>query len=107
MQDQTIKADAGKLRLTLVPTEIIYSIARIREYGCNKYPSGGKDNWKRVEPQRYMDALARHVLAAWDDYAATDPESGYMHLEHAACNLAFLLQLIREEKNHDDTERSV
>lgn len=99
--DQTIKADAGKLQLTLVPPEIIYAIARIREYGCKKYPEGGKDNWKRVEPQRYFEALARHVLAAWDDYTKTDTESGYMHLEHAACNMAFLLQLISEGKGND------
>lgn len=37
MFDQNIKADAGKPRLTLVPPEIITAIARVREYGIEKY----------------------------------------------------------------------
>ena len=36
-RDQTAKADAGKPRLTLVPSEIIRNIAIIREYGTKKY----------------------------------------------------------------------
>ena len=51
MSNQTVKADAGKPKVSLVPPEIVYDIARIREYGNNKYPEGGKDNWKEVEPE--------------------------------------------------------
>ena len=97
MTDQKAKADAGKPRPSLVPTKIIWEIAKIREYGCKKYPEGGTDNWKQVEPQRYFDALVRHILAAWEDHESIDPESGLMHLSHAACNLAFLLQLMGEK----------
>ena len=32
-RDQTAKADAGKARLSLVPTQIIWDIAEVREYG--------------------------------------------------------------------------
>ena len=46
--NQTAKADAGKLQLTMVPTGIIRAIARIRMYGNQKY--GSPDNWKDVEP---------------------------------------------------------
>lgn len=35
MNDQTIKADAGKIRPTLVPTEMVNSIAKIQEYDIN------------------------------------------------------------------------
>lgn len=35
MHDQTIKTDAGKPRLTLVPTQIIRDIATVREYGVD------------------------------------------------------------------------
>lgn len=65
--NQTAKSDAGKLQLTLVPTGIIRAIARIRMYGNSKYPEGGPDNWKQVEPSRYRDALFRHLLAYFDD----------------------------------------
>ena len=91
--NQTEKADAGKLRLTLVPTGIIRDIAAIRMYGCEKYPDGGLDNWKRVEPQRYRDAAFRHFLSYLDDPYSLDEESGYPHLWHLACNIAFLCEL--------------
>lgn len=89
--DQTAKADAGKLQLTLVPTGIIRAIAHIREYGNRKY--GDPDNWKKVEAQRYRDALFRHLLAYLDDPNGLDEESGLPHLWHLACNVAFLIEL--------------
>ena len=89
--DQTAKADAGKPQLTLVPRKILYDIARIREYGNNKY--GDPDNWRTVEPQRYRDAAFRHLLAYLDDPAGVDDESGFPHLWHLACNIAFLCEM--------------
>ena len=91
--DQTIKADAGKLQLTLVPREIIRAVARIRMYGNAKYPEGGPDNWKQVEPQRYRDAMFRHMMEYLDDPDGVDAESGLPHLWHLACNVAFLCEL--------------
>lgn len=96
MSNQTIKADEGKLRLTLVPTELIRAVARIRMYGNQKYPEGGPDNWKAVEPERYRDALFRHLLAYLDDPAGVDPESGLPHLWHLITNAAFLCELQKE-----------
>ena len=93
----TAKADQGKPKISLVPPQIIWEIAKVREYGCAKYPDGGPDNWKRVEADRYFDALIRHILAAWNDRASLDEESGLKHLSHAACNLAFLLELEKSE----------
>lgn len=89
--DQTIKADAGKLRLTLVPTELIRAVAVIREYGVNKY--GESESWKRVEVQRYRDAAYRHFLSYIDNPKSVDEESGLPHLWHLACNIAFLCEL--------------
>lgn len=96
MDNQTAKKDAGKPKLTLVPTEIIYDIAAIREYGNNKYPEGGKNNWMTVEPQRYRDAMFRHMLAYIKNPASLDEESGLPHLWHLACNVAFLCELEKE-----------
>lgn len=95
--DQTAKADKGKPRLSLVPTRAVEGIARIREYGCNKYPVGGENNWKDVEPQRYIDALLRHAFAFKDDPLGVDEESGLPHLWHLGCNYAFLAELLGDE----------
>lgn len=92
MNNQAIKADKGKLKLSLVPTEIIRAIARVRMYGNAKYPEGGPDNWKAVEIQRYRDALLRHILLYIEDPYGVDEESGLPHLEHVACNVAFLCE---------------
>ena len=100
MTDQTIKSDAGKPRLSLVPTEIINCIARVREYGVKKYVD--PDNWKHVSVDRYHDALFRHVIAYMDNPYSADTESGLPHLWHIACNVAFLCEL--ELKNKESEE---
>lgn len=91
MNDQTIKADAGKPRLTLVPRRILTAIARVREYGCTKYKNN--ECWKAVELERYKDAAFRHMLAYLDNPRSVDVESGLPHLWHLACNIAFLIEL--------------
>ena len=84
------KADSGKLRPTLVPPSLVLAVASIREYGCKKYKD--PNNWRKVEPQRYKDALYRHLLAylSGDKF---DKESGLPHLWHMACNVAFLVEM--------------
>lgn len=89
--DQSAKTDAGKIRPTLVPPALIEAVAAVRGYGCSKY--GDPDNWRRVEPQRYRDALYRHWLAYLKNPEACDPESGLPHLWHLACNAAFLIEM--------------
>lgn len=94
MNDQNIKADYGKAKLSLVPRRIIWDVAAIREYGEKKY--GSAENWKAVEPERYRDAAYRHFMKYLDDPEGVDKESGLPHLWHLACNIAFLCEL--EEK---------
>lgn len=91
------KDDAGKVRLTLVPTQIMFDIAAIREYGNKKYPEGGKDNWKKVEAERYREAAFRHFLKYIDDPKGLDEESHLPHRWHLECNLAFLAELEKED----------
>lgn len=88
---QEAKADAGKAEIRLVPMEIVWAIAWIRMYGNRKY--GDPENWKTVEPERYRDALMRHLLHYISDPESVDEESGYPHLWHAACNMAFLIHM--------------
>lgn len=97
VNSQAIKADAGKPRPSLVPPQIIWDVAEVRAYGNAKYPEGGPDNWKQVEPQRYIDALYRHLLAFIEDPESVDKESGIKHYKHMACNMAFLCELLKGE----------
>jgi len=97
--DNTAKADQGKPILSLVPTAIIYSIEKVRQFGVKKYHD--PDNWRKVSTQKYWDAVLRHTLAAWWNFRAKDQESGLMHIEHIACNLAFILELIKEGEENE------
>ena len=94
---QQAKADAGKPKLTLVPRQILFDIARVREYGTKKY--GDPENWRQVDRQRYRDAAFRHLCAYLDDPTGTDEESGLPHLWHLACNIAFLCEMEGAESN--------
>lgn len=89
--DQSVKHDAGKPQLTLVPTGVIRAIAAVRAYGIQV--RGGNDSWRSVDAQRYRDALYRHWLAYLDDPDGVDTESGLPHLWHLAANVAFLVEM--------------
>ena len=89
--DQDAKADKGKLQLSLVPTEMIRAVARVRMYGVEKYKD--PENWRRVEIQRYREAAYRHWLEYIDNSKSIDSESGLPALWHCCCNLAFLCAL--------------
>ena len=94
--NQDAKADNGKPNLSLVLKQIIYEIEKVREFGVKKYKD--PDNWKKVEMERYHEALLRHTLAVWDDLYARDPESGQLHLAHIATNIAFILEMMNGEE---------
>lgn len=93
--NEEAKADRGKPELTLVPLQILYDIARVRMYGTQKYKD--PDNWKRVEPVRYRNAMLRHMIAYLEDPYGVDEESGLPHLSHLACNVAFLCALEKDK----------
>jgi hypothetical protein len=102
MTNQEAKADAGKIRPTLVPVSVIKAIAMVREYGCAKYHD--PENWRKVEPQRYIDAAYRHWLAYLEG-EERDEESGLPHLWHLACNIAFLIEMDTEKKRNSFSEK--
>lgn len=100
--DQSAKSDAGKIRPTLVPTQLIKDVAQVRMYGCEKYKD--PENWKRVSIERYNDALCRHLLAYIDDPHSKDEESGIEHYKHLACNIAFICALMNEGEPRNDSK---
>lgn len=92
------KDTKGKPKLSLVPPAIMFDVARIREYGNNKYPNGGPDNWKKVPIEDYRDAMLRHMFKYIENPEGLDEESGFPHYMHLACNIAFICQLEKEAK---------
>ena len=94
------KSDEGKSELSLVPPAIIEAVGEVRTYGVKKY--GDNECWKKVEPKRYKDALIRHMCEYMRNDKSVDSESGIEHLKHIACNVAFLLELEREENNEQN-----
>ena len=93
---QQAKADQGKPCPSLCPVSLIDAVTAVRMFGLKKYHD--PDNWRRVEPERYHQAMLRHILAAWNDPYKVDPESGLPHIAHVATNIAFLLEM-REERD--------
>jgi hypothetical protein len=85
-----LKHDGGKPMLALVPSAIIRAVGRVMTHGAEKY---GVGKWRNVDPDRYKHALMRHICEWLDDPYGVDKDSGLPHLEHIACNVAFLLEL--------------
>lgn len=95
-----MKHDEGKVMVSLVDPEFIIGVGQILTFGAAKYE---KNNWQlNTDLDRYKDAALRH-LYAYLNGELTDPESGYPHLDHAACNLMFLRYFEHGTKNKKDT----
>lgn len=95
-KEMNAKNDQNKLKLSLVPSQIIRDIAQVREYGVLKYID--PNNWKQIEVKRYMDAFYRHWLFVIENPYSLDPESGIEHYKHCACNMAFICELLNETR---------
>lgn len=85
--DAFLKFDDGKLMLSLVDPDFVTGVAQILTFGAAKY---AKNNWQlNTDLDRYKDALLRHTYAYLGG-ELLDPESGFPHLDHMACNLMFI-----------------
>jgi hypothetical protein len=71
-------------------------------YGAVKY---SERNWEKgMAWHRPFGALMRHMWAWWKG-ENVDPETGYSHLAHAACCIAFLLTYERRGIGTDDRHK--
>ena len=85
-----LKHDGGKPRLSLVPAEAIEAIGIVMTHGAEKY---GEASYRQVAPERYRDALMRHICKWLRDPHGFDEDSGLPHLWHIITNAAFLCEL--------------
>lgn len=95
MKQEGAKHDDGKLKYSYVPPEIIDAIAIVRDFGNKKYSD--PDNWRSISPDRWHEALLRHVREIWNDPRHIDEESGLPTLWHVATNVAFLCACLQGE----------
>lgn len=88
MENDGKKYDYGKVRMDLIPLDVVENIGKVLTYGAQKYSDNSWQNlpdfWKR-----YKAALLRH-LTAIDKGELIDPESGLPHIDHVLCNTVFL-----------------
>lgn len=83
-----IKNDQEKPDLSLIPAEFSAETAKAFMWGEKKY---GRYNYLNgMDWHRLIAATKRHV-DAFQEGEDKDPESGYLHLGHAAASLAMLL----------------
>jgi hypothetical protein len=91
--DTPAKDTKGKLDLTLVSPYLIEEVARVREYGTNKY--GDSENWRKVEKKEYVKAVWRHLLKIAMGQVF-DEESGLKHWSHIACGVNFIIEMEKD-----------
>ena len=104
-----IKYDADKVRMDLLPPELLFAVAEILTFGAKKYADR---NWEKgMSWGRVYGALMRHLWAWWGGKGPTtksflfgdlDAETGKSHLWHAGCCIAFLIAYEERSIGTDD-----
>jgi hypothetical protein len=93
------KDDEGKVRMELLPPELMIAVAKVLTPGAEKY---GDRNWEKgMAWSRVYGALQRHLVAWWAG-EIKDDETGYSHLWHAGCCIAFLIAYELRDVGMDD-----
>lgn len=96
-----MKDDNHKVDLSLLPPTALYQVARVMQYGAQKY---SRDNWrsdKTVTWCRTYSSIQRHIMA-WLEGEDKDPETGESHVAHAAAQCLILLVNELEQPHMDD-----
>ena len=98
------KQDGGKPRLDLIAPELLFGTAEVLRFGTAKY---AERNWEKgMSWGRCFGAMMRHMWAWWGG-EATDKETGFSHLWHAACCLMFLIAYEQRKIGADDRKNPV
>lgn len=93
------KDDSGKVRMELIPPELLFAVGDILTFGAKKY---APRNWETgMLWSRPFGALMRHLWAWWGG-EKLDPETGRSHLWHAGCCIAFLIAYEERGVGTDD-----
>ena len=96
VKSDAIRHNQDKLRVDLIPTELIEEVAKVLTFGAKKY---SPNNWKgftKEQQGEILGSLLRHILE-YQKGNRLDSESGLPHLAHAAGNIAFILYFENKE----------
>lgn len=99
------KDDFEKVRLDLLPTEALESVARVLEAGARKY---SEFNWRNGMTWRRPAAAALRHIFLWlrgHDIDDGPGGTGQPHIACAICMLLFLLTYILTGTGSDDRYR--
>jgi hypothetical protein len=100
MTDKALTYDDGKPALAMIPPALLIQVAKVQAYGHRKY--GDYTNYRKgMEATRQLSCVLRHIYKHLDG-EDIDPESGELHLAHAATRLGFFLQNMADGTLIDD-----
>jgi hypothetical protein len=94
-----LKFDDGKDPWHLAPWDAFRAIIKVLRYGATKYDAR---NWEKgMAWSRCYSGLMRHMTAWWEGEDC-DAETGFSHLWHAGCCIAFLIAYEMRGIGEDD-----
>lgn len=90
-----MKQDEGKARWDLLPWDALREIVVVFTDGAAKH---GDNGWREIldAKRRYFAAAMRH-LCSWKTGEFIDPDSGNLHIIHAAANVMLVAALELEQ----------
>lgn len=98
-----VRYDQGKIRVELVPPELVIAFAEVAAAGAKKYP---ERNWELgMKRSRVYASLVRHLLKWWSGQD-TDAETGCRHLDMVVWNVGVLATYNRRGVGEDDRPRT-
>lgn len=109
LKQEGVKFDNGKIRLELIPSEVIFALGSVLTFGAKKYDDR---NWELgMKWSRVFGAAMRHLWWWYGGKGPTtknflfgdlDDETGMSHLWHALCCIAFLVTYEERGVGEDD-----
>jgi len=82
-----MRYNQGKIRYDLVEPHAYQDFVEVLTDGAIKYSD---DNWRKGFSWRSVLASLKRHIAAFEKGEDYDPETGRLHISHAACNVHFL-----------------
>lgn len=75
--------------------DALAAVSRVSKKGNDKHNPGQPLHWSRDKSNDHLDCVARHIMTPGE----IDPDSGEVHLAHAAWRTLAALQILLEGKN--------
>ena len=103
LSEEAMRFNDGKVEWSLVDFKSIEPLARVLEFGAQKY---ARNNWKKgMDVTKMMESLLRHAFSFLSG-ETEDQESGITHIGHIMCNCMFIQYMMDNKPERDDRERT-